>query len=370
MNATVTPQQPKREHSSAEQKLVGGQLSRTHMGLIIAGAVVLGALTWVPTGAVNWARWIVVSLLAYVVGTYMISRVVEGSRRATDRVVAALVTSAFLLVMLPLVSVIWTVVERGATRFDSTFFTETMRLTPEELASQNDGAKVGGAYHAIVGTLIVTGLATAFSVPFGLFTAVYLVEYGRGKLARSITAMVDVMTGIPSIVAGLFAYALFVLFFGPGTRTGLAGAVALTVLMTPVVVRSAEEMLRLVPNELREASYALGVPKWKTIVKVVIPTAIAGILTGITLAIARVIGETAPLLVTVGLAQDTNYNPFSGRMTTLPVYTYYQYVQPGIPPQAGQDRAWAAALVLVVIVAILFTTARILAKILKPKGLS
>ena len=224
---------------------------------------------------------------------------------------------------MPLVSLVWTVVERGANRFDIEFFTETMRGVVGE---------GGGMYHAIIGTLIVTGLATLMSVPFGLFTAIYLAEYGHGtKLAKAIQSMVDVMTGIPSIVAGLFAYALFELLFGPGTRSGIAGAVALTVLMTPVVVRSAEEMLRLVPDELREASYALGVPKWKTIVKVVLPTAIAGIITGVVLAIARVIGETAPLLVTVGLAQGINWNPFDGRMTTLPVFTYYQYVQPGLP---------------------------------------
>lgn len=365
MSATLRPAPA----PTTGDEITSGSLSPRQVGMIGAGAVVLGALVWIPTGAVNWARWIMASLVLYVVATYVISRAVEGRRKATDRVMAAIVTSAFLLVLLPLVSVVWTVVTKGATRFDTIFLTDTMRLTPEQLAGQNDGVAAGGAYHAIVGTLIVTGMATAFSVPFGLFTAIYLVEYGRGRLARSITAMVDVMTGIPSIVAGLFAYALFVLVFGPGTRSGLAGAVALTVLMTPVVVRSAEEMLRLVPDELREASYALGVPKWRTIVKVVIPTAIAGILTGITLAIARVIGETAPLLVTTGLAQDTNYNPFSGRMTTLPVYTYYQYVQPGIPTDAGQDRAWAAAFALVLIVAILFSTARILATVLKPKGL-
>ena len=209
-----------------------------------------------------------------------------------------------------------------------------------------------------------------FSVPFGLFTAIYLVEYSdKGRFSKAVTSLVDVMTGIPSIVAGLFAYALFVLIDGPGHRSGLPGAVALTLLMTPVVVRASEEMLRLVPNELREASYALGVPKWKTIAKVVLPTAVAGILTGIVLAIARVIGETAPLLVTVGLAQGVNWNPLSGRMTTLPVFTYYQYIQPGLPPSAGQDRAWAAALTLVVLVAILFTVARVLSSVLKPKGL-
>ncbi len=365
MSATLTPTPTE----PAADELRAGKLSRGHLAGIIAAAVALGALTWIPTGSVKLIRWIVVALLVYMVLSYVVSRVIEGHRQAIDRLMAAVVTSAFILVVLPLVSVVWTVVSEGAARFDTLFLTGTMRLTPEELAGQNDGIAAGGAYHAIMGTLIVTGLATLLSVPFGLFTAIYLVEYGRGKLARSITAMVDVMTGIPSIVAGLFAYALFILIFGPGTRTGVAGAVALTVLMTPVVVRSAEEMLRLVPNELREASYALGVPKWKTIVKVVVPTAIAGILTGITLAIARVIGETAPLLIATGLAQDTNYNPFSGRMTTLPVFTYYQYVQPGIPTEAGQDRAWAAALALVIIVAVLFTIARVLAKILKPKGL-
>jgi phosphate transport system permease protein len=139
----------------------------------------------------------------------------------------------------------------------------------------------GGVWHAIVGTLIVTGLATLMSVPFGLFTAIYLVEYGTGRLAKAITAMVDVMTGIPSIVAGLFAFSLFILIFGPSTRLGIGGSVALSLLMIPVVVRSTEEMLRLVPTDLREASYALGVPKWRTIVKVVLPTALGGIVTGV-----------------------------------------------------------------------------------------
>ncbi len=297
----------------------------------------------------------------YCVGIYVVSRIVEGPRQAIDRLMGALVASAFALVVMPLVSVIWTVIERGTNRFDTEFFTETMRGVTGE---------GGGIYHAIIGTVIVTGLATLMSVPFGLFTAIYLAEYGHGtKLAKAIQSMVDVMTGIPSIVAGLFAYAMFELIFGPGTRSGIAGAVALTVLMTPVVVRSSEEMLRLVPNELREAAYALGVPKWKTIVKVVLPTAIAGIITGVVLAIARVIGETAPLLVTAGLAQGVNWNPFDGRMTTLPVFTYYQYVQPGVPPSSGQDRAWAAALVLIIMVMVLFTVARILSHVLKPKGL-
>ena len=142
------------------------------------------------------------------------------------------------------------------------------------------------------------------------------------------------MTGIPSIVAGLFAYALFALFFGPGIRMGFMGSIALAVLMIPVVVRSSEEMLRLVPNELREASYALGVPKWRTISKVVLPTSIAGITTGVMLSISRVIGETAPLLLTAGFTASMNYNLFEGRMQTLPVFTYTQYMNQGIPAEA------------------------------------
>jgi phosphate transport system permease protein len=339
-----------------------------HAGLG-AGSLAVGIVATLLAGGFRWGWSLVVSAIVYTVTIYVVSRRIEDPRKAKDRLATTVMTLAFGVVMLPLASVVWTVLGEGWSRFDSTFFSETMRLTPEQLAAQNDGVAVGGARHAAIGTLIVTGMATLLAVPFGLFTAIYLVEYGTGRLARGITAMVDVMTGIPSIVAGLFAYALFVIFFGAGTRSGLAAAVALTVLMTPVVVRAAEEMLRLVPNELREASYALGVPKWKTIVKVVIPTAVAGILTGVTLAIARVIGETAPLLVTAGVAQETNLNPFSGRMTTLPVFTYTSYKFPTLPPEASIDRAWAAALTLVLIVAVLFVVARILAAVLRPKGL-
>ena len=192
-------------------------------------------------------------------------------------------------------------------------------------------------------------------------------EYGRGKLARAITFFVDVMTGIPSIVAGLFAFALFALFFGPGIRMGFMGSVALSVLMIPVVVRSTEEMLKIVPNELREAAYALGVPKWRTIVKVVLPTSIAGIASGITLAIARVIGETAPLLIAVGITTGMNFNPFDGRMATLPVFAYYSYVAPGVPREPFIDRAWTAALVLIIIVMALNLSARLIARLFAPK---
>jgi phosphate transport system permease protein len=272
--------------------------------------------------------------------------------------VTTLVYGAFALAMLPLISLVWTVLSKGLPGLSMAFFTETMRGVIGE---------GGGIAHAIVGTLLVTGLAAVISIPIGLMAAIYLVEYGRGRLARWVTFLVDVMTGIPSIVAGLFAYALFVVFYGPGVRMGAAGSVALSVLMIPVVVRSSEEMLKLVPNELREASYALGVPRWRTIVKVVLPTAVAGIATGVTLSIARVIGETAPLLLVCGLTTSMNTDLFNGRMTTLPVFTYYSYATPGFPPEAGYDRAWSAALVLITIVMALNLVARVISFIFAPK---
>jgi phosphate transport system permease protein len=189
--------------------------------------------------------------------------------------------------------------------------------------------------------------------------AIYMNEYGRGPLRRALTFFVDVMTGIPSIVAGLFAYALFELFFGPSIQMGIMGSVALSVLMIPIVIRSAEEVLKIVPNHLREAAYALGTPKWKVIVKVVLPTAFAGLVTGVMLATARIIGETAPLLVTTGVVDSLNTDPFSGRMQNLAVYAYNEYRSPGVMKQASYDKAWAAALTLIVIVMILNVIARL-----------
>jgi phosphate transport system permease protein len=348
----------------ASSPLTADKLSRPLHASIAVGAVVVASLITVAFGAFRWGWALLLAVITYSAAIYVTSRVIEGRRQAADRLATALVSGSFAIVILPLISVIWTVVSRGATRFDGAFLSDTMALSFDDTIAMNDGAAVGGALHALVGTLIVTGIAAVLSVPLGLLTAIYLVEYGRGRLARFITAMVDVMTGIPSIVAGLFAFALFTAFFGAGTKNGFAGAVALTLLMTPVVVRTSEEMLRLVPDELREASYALGVPKWKTIVKVVMPTAIAGILTGITLSIARVIGETAPLLVTAGLARGMNTNPVDGFMTTLPVFTFNNYGS-----ESTRDLAWAGALLLVIIVAVLFSIARVLAYVLKPKGL-
>jgi phosphate transport system permease protein len=323
------------------------------------------ALSFAASGLIGlvlgWgiAPIVIVALLVYLVALPVWSVVVENRRSAVDRFVTGLVWVALGIAFVPLVSLLWTVIGEGLPTLDAKFFTWSMR---------NIVGEKGGIYHAIIGTVLITAAAAVISVPIGLLTAIYLVEYGgTSKMASSIRFLVDVMTGIPSIVAGLFAYALFVVFFGPGVHMGLGGGVALSLLMIPIVVRSAEEMLKLVPSDLREAAYALGVPKWKTIVKIVLPTALAGIITGITLAIARVIGETAPLLIIAGSTDSTNFNLFKDQMMTLPVFIYYSYTQPGNHPEIARPMAWGAALVLILLVLVLNVLARLLGKFFAPK---
>ncbi|MCT9002068.1 phosphate ABC transporter permease PstA [Microbacterium memoriense] len=365
MTITTAPSQtPPTSAPRTSSGLTSGHLPRwapwALLGLsAVVSAAIFGVIALAESGSFSIPGWAIVSVLAYLVLIAVISTVVEGSRKGVDRLVVGVVSAAFALAMVPLISVISTVVTNGVAGISAEFFTSSMR---------NVVGEGGGALHAIVGTLLITLAAAVVSIPIGLFTAIYLIEYGQSsRLAQGIRFLVDVMTGIPSIVAGLFAFALFALFFGPGVRMGIMGSVALAVLMIPVVVRSSEEMLRLVPNELREASYALGVPKWLTIVKVVLPTSIAGITTGIMLSISRVIGETAPLLLTAGIATSMNYDLFNGRMATLPVFAYSQYMNQGTPASAYIDRAWAAALTLIVIVMVLNLVARLVAKIFSPK---
>lgn len=343
--------------------LTAGKLPKWAPWALLAGSFAIAAAVFgvaaVGTSLAdfNITGTVVVGILLYMVIITVISSIVESRRKAVDRLMTALVATAFLIALLPLVSLLWTVVANGIERFDVEFFSSSMR---------NVLGEGGGIVHAIWGTILITLTATIISVPIGLMTSIYLVEYGRGKIAKAITFLVDVMTGIPSIVAGLFIYAVFALLIGPGISMGFMGALALAVLMTPVVVRGSEELLKIVPNELREASYALGVPKWLTILKVVLPTSIAGITTSIMLAISRVIGETAPLLLTAGFTQSLNMNIFSGQMMTLPVFAYNQYMNQGTNPDAAVARAWAAALTLILIVMVLNLLARLIAKWFAP----
>ncbi|PKQ32311.1 MAG: phosphate ABC transporter, permease protein PstA [Actinobacteria bacterium HGW-Actinobacteria-2] len=345
--------------SMAPGQLTAGRLPKVVVPALLAGAALLGLAISLLVGGGNLALAAALAYIIFLIAVEVSARIVEGARQAADRRATSMIVGAFVLALLPLGSVTWEALSKGAARFDLTFFTYSMR---------NVVGEGGGALHAITGTLWVTGMATLISVPIGLMTAVYLSEYGaKNRLAKAITFFVDVMTGVPSIVAGLFAYALMTLIIGPNTGFGFAGSVALSVLMIPVVVRSSEELLRLVPNELREAAYALGVPKWLTITRVVIPTAISGIVSGVILAVARVIGETAPLLVAAGFTASLNNNLFANPMMTLPVFVYDSYAHPGVDVQVYLDRAWAGALTLIAIVMLLNLIGRLVARRFAPK---
>jgi len=331
------------------RQLRGGALPDWAPYGVVAGSLALSTLLLSAAGSLNVALLMVVGTVVSCVAIYAWSRPVEGPRRALDRLVTFTIVAAFGLALIPLISLLYQVTSRGLPGLDWEFLTGT----PHGIING------GGAAHAIVGTIVITGVAALISVPIGIMAAIYLNEYGGGRLGRALTFFVDVMTGIPSIVAGLFAYALFAIFLGPGIRLGVMGSVALSVLMVPIVIRSAEEVLKVVPDHLREAAYALGTPKWKTIVKVVLPTAFAGLVTGVMIAIARIVGETAPLLVTTGVVDSINTNPFQGRMQNLAVYAYSEYRTPGIHKTDSYDRAWAAALTLIVIVMLLNVAARL-----------
>ncbi|WP_123026077.1 phosphate ABC transporter permease PstA [Mycolicibacterium stellerae] len=272
---------------------------------------------------------------------------ISTSRKIKNRVASLLFGASFLIAMVPLVWLLYTVVERGFRAIiSSTWWNKSLAgVLPEQFT--------GGVYHAIYGTIVQATIAAVLAVPLGIMAAVYLVEYGRGWFARTTTFMVDILAGVPSIVAALFIFALWISSFG-FPQSAFAVSLALVLLMIPVVVRNTEEMLKLVPDELREASYALGIPKWKTIARIVIPTALPGIISGVLLALARVIGETAPVLVLVGYARSINFDPFDGNMASLPLLIYTELIN---PEEAGRYRVWGAALTLILIVAALYVAA-------------
>ncbi len=364
-----------------KNSLTAGQLPSWARWASIGGSLVLSAIILLIAGW-SWAGWIVLAAVLYLISYTVWTYVVEGARHGQDALWSSLVWLAFLVALVPLVSIIWTVISVGGpTLVHPGFLTSSMDgiTGVQDRATMNEGAPLaGGIVHALVGSLMITLMATIISVPIGLLTSIWLVEYAHGGwFSRTIVFLVDVMTGIPSIVAGLFAAGIMMTFFEWGNGgvsggqqiMGFTAALALSVLMIPVVVRATEEMLRVVPNELREASYALGIRKWRTIFRVVIPTAISGITSGVTLAIARVVGETAPILVTAGVASSVNWNLFNGWMMTLPVYIYRQLMEPTAPasPDPSTARAWGAALMLIIVVMLLNLLARLIAARFSPK---
>jgi phosphate transport system permease protein len=354
MSGTVT-QAPATGHD--RPLLSHRRLPRWAPAAIAVVAVAAGCGIGAGAGLGSHLQWGLIALALFVVLSYAVTAIVEGRRQAKDRVVTSLVWACFVIAVVPLYSLVESTVAKGVKVLNGTFLTHSM-----------DGVIItgpgGGVYHALVGTVEQVALASVLAVPIGLLTAVYLVEYGRGRLAKAVTFFVDVMTGIPSIVAGLFILSFWILILGFG-YSGFAGSLALAILMMPVVVRSTEEMLKLVPDELREASLALGVPKWRTILKVVLPTSLGGITTGVMLAVARITGETAPVLLLVFGNQLINFNPFSGAQSSLPYYVYEQYAAGN---DASYDRAWAAALVLIAFVMILNLVARAIARWKAPQG--
>jgi phosphate transport system permease protein len=282
---------------------------------------------------------------------------ISRTRRVKNAIAAVVVTSAFLLALIPLLWILFNVVSKGFRALTSSawWLRSQQGILPEQ--------EGGGVYHAIYGTLVQAAIAAVIAVPMGVLVAIFLVEYGRGWLSRTTTFMVDILSGIPSIVAALFIFSLWISRLGL-EQSAFAVSLALVMLMLPIVIRSTEEMLRLVPDELREGAYALGIPKWKTILRIVLPTALSGIISGVLLAVARVMGETAPVLVLVGYSSSINFDVLHGNMASLPLVIYNQLIN---PTPAGQLRVWGAALTLIVLIAVLTAVAALISRLVGPK---
>jgi phosphate transport system permease protein len=361
--ATIT------EATDIRATLRGQKLPRWAPPALGVASLALGAAaSFALYGELRIANFAVLSGLLFALVQTGASFAVEGRRQAVDRLFTTLVYTAFVMAMIPLGLILWYTAQRGYGVISGGFLGKSMFLV-------NPDQPGGGIYHAIAGTLEQTLLAAIVAVPLGVLTALYLVEYGgRTRFGRIVSFFVDVMTGVPSIVAGIFIYAFWLIALG-FQKSGLAGSLALAILMLPVVVRSAEEMLKLVPADLREAAYALGVPKWRTILKVVLPTALPGIITGIMLGVARVMGETAPLILLVGTNPKINLNPFSfspevaNPQTSLPTYIWDSFQQAaGNPNHPAAQRAWGAALVLIALIMLLNLLARTIARFTRARG--
>ena len=274
-------------------------------------------------------------------------RRISVGRRIKNNVAGLFFVTSFGIALVPLGWLLWVVVQRGWYAITQPgWWSHSLRgVLPEQFS--------GGVYHAIYGTLVQAAVAAILAVPLGFMTAVYLAEYRSSRLARVTTFMVDVLAGLPSIVAALFIFSMWIATLG-FEQSAFAVSLALVLLMLPIVVRSTEEMLKLVPDDLREASYALGIPKWKTIMRIVVPVAMPGIISGVLLAIARVMGETAPVLVLVGYSRAINFDIFNGNMASLPLLIYTELNN---PEHAGFLRVWGAAPTLIIVVAVVYLVA-------------
>ena len=310
-------------------------------GFVLSGLIVVAT----PMAGPEAVGFVAIPVIA-IVNFLRVFR--QGSTARSNALASTLIMSAFLFLITPWLSVLGTVVSRGRAAIYTGFFTNDMRLTPPKAA-----LNMGGIKHAIIGTAIMVLIASFMSVPLGILSGVYVTEI-RGRFTGLVRFITQAMSGVPSIVAGLFVYATFVTFFH--SFSAFAGAVALAILMIPTVARTSEEVLKLVSEDLRFAGYALGSSQSRNVFKVVLPTVRSGLVTSAVLGVARVAGETAPLLMTAQYFIASKTNPFDGSIGSLPVYIFSMF-QTG--DHNSVDRAWGAALVLLGLVFVLFTFARL-----------
>lgn len=354
MTDTASPARPVVD-APVERLVVVRNWRPTDIGELVGSMLAALSMTWLLffqlTGLWGSPGFVAVAAVLFVVIYGAVQQQAHGTLVARDRVASVVLTMVGLVTLVPLAWIIGTVVVRGVGFLRWNFFTQDMSQT-----GPTDGPESGGAFHSIVGSLQQVGIAMFFAVPLGVMTAVYLNEV-RGRLARVVRAFVDAMSGLPSIVAGLFIYAALVLDPLRWGYSGFAAGLALMILMLPSITRTSEEMLRLVPDGLREASLALGAPQWRTALLVVLPTARVGLVTAIILGMARAVGETAPVLLTAFGNSAGETNPFAGPQDNLPLFIYSQ-VRSSVDNQV--NRGWTGALVLVLLVLVLFTLARLI----------
>jgi phosphate transport system permease protein len=294
--------------------------------------------------------FVIVLFLVAVIASAAISGIRRDRKAALNSISTVMVYVAGMFVIFPLGSILYEIVKRGIGGLSLGIFTTDMALTASD-APLNEG----GLIHAIVGTLYIVAIASVISVPIGILTALYLTEI-KGKAAGTVRFFVQAMSGIPSIVAGLFIYAVWMIALG-NQYSAFAGAMALAILMVPTVARTSEEVLKLIPNDLREAGLAMGGTQWRTVAMIVIPAAQSGLITAVILGVARVAGETAPLLLTMGGADALNLNPFDGNSSAIPFYVWKNFL---LGSETAVDRAWAGVLVLMIIVLFFFSLTRFL----------
>lgn len=337
---TPTPQRPWRRRTKNDVILVAS--ASVLPGLISFLVYKLGILSAVLSGLLFIFTQIGAGAVAGVIH--------RGKRGLSDGILISTIGFALAFIGIVMSSVIWSVVTKGIEALKWQFIIQN-----NEYITPTSPLGYGGIGHAILGTLIIVGIATLISVPIGIATAVYITEV-RGRSRVLVQGLVQAMSGVPSVVAGLFIFATLI-FTGISSFNGFMGALAYTILMLPTVARTAEEVLRLVPEDLRSAALALGASRARVVSMVVLPTAKTGLVTAMLLGIARVVGETAPLVFTIFGSAKTNINPIDGPMAAIPLYIFNGVRQPFAPEQA---RAYSAALVLLVLVIIFFTLARVL----------